>query len=162
MKAVQKPISVVGIVNFTDSPHTINKKAYELTLKKYRSNEYRSEISFNLFNLPLGEYTMIVEFFPPEMNDISVVARGAKSYIAYQNTTKFTKYSKTLVKLNRNSFVPPDYIYIFLQGKTTKSDTTAHIIVYGVKGITQVLTHLFTTIGTLSRMETWKCRPVLI
>ena len=77
-------IQVAGIVDFANSPHTINKKAYKLTLTKDSngSNEYRSRIGLNLYQLPLGLNTMIVEFFPPEMSNISVTASGQTIYIA--------------------------------------------------------------------------------
>lgn len=48
-------------------------------------------------------------------------------------TKSFTNYTKTLVQFNNNSKVPPDYLYLDLHRKTTKS-TTAHLIVYGIEG----------------------------
>ena len=67
-------INVTGIVDFANSPHQINKKAYEFTLVKDTdgSNDYRSRIGFNLFKIPLGYYTFVVEYLPPEMTDVIV------------------------------------------------------------------------------------------
>ena len=64
-------IVVDGFINnFRESPHR-NKKAYSITLQKDAgSNNYRSRIGFNLFPLPLGTYTLVFEFFPPEMTNI--------------------------------------------------------------------------------------------
>ena len=120
-------IQVAGIVDFANSPHTINKKAYKLKLTKDSdgSNEYRSRIGLNLYQLPLGLNTMIVEFFPPEMSNISVTASGQTIYIANQTTKIFSNYAKTLIKFHQNSKQAPDDIFIDLHGKTTKSDTTS-------------------------------------
>ena len=67
-------IKVLGIVDFSNSPHQINKKAYQLQLlfEKGSPNQYRSRLGFHLFKLPVGYYTMVVEWFPPEMSELSV------------------------------------------------------------------------------------------
>ena len=69
-------IIVTGLVDFTNSLHQINKKAYEFTLTKDTdgSNDYRSRIGFNLYPIGISYYTFIVEYFPPEMNNVSVTA----------------------------------------------------------------------------------------
>ena len=128
-------IQVTGIVDFVASPHQINKKAYEFTLVKDTdgSNDYRSRIGFNLFKLPLGYYTFVVEYFPPEMNNLIVTAQGTTISIASQTTKTFGNYTKTLVKFHNFTKTTPDFIFINLHGKTTSS-TTGHLIVYGVKG----------------------------
>ena len=128
-------IRVTGIVDFVASPHQINKKAYEFTLVKDTdgSNDYRSRIGFNLFKLPLGYYTFVVEYFPPEMNNVIVTAQGTTISITSQTTKTFGNYTKTLVKFHNFTKTTPDIIFINLHGKTTSS-TTGHLIVYGVKG----------------------------
>ena len=128
-------IQVTGIVDFTASPHQINKKAYEFTLVKDTDglNDYRSRIGFNLFKLLLGYYTFVVEYFPPEMKSVIVTAQGTTISIDSQTTKTFGNYVKTLVKFHNWSKTTPDYIFINLHGKTTSS-TTGHLIVYGVKG----------------------------
>ena len=128
-------IAVTGIVDFAASPHEINKKAYEFTLVKDTdgSNDYRSRIGFNLFKLPLGYYTFIAEYFPPEMTNVIVTAQGTTISIDSQIPKTFGNYTKTLVKFHNFTKTTPDYIFINLHGKTTSS-TTGHLIVYGVKG----------------------------
>ena len=71
-------IQVTGIVDFATSPHQINKKTDEFTLTKDTggSNDYRSRIGFHLYSLPLGYYTFVVEYFPPEMTNVIVTAQG--------------------------------------------------------------------------------------
>ena len=128
-------IVVTGIVHFAASPHEINKKAYEFTLVKDTdgSNDYRSRIGFNLYSLPLGYYTIIVEYFPPEMTNVIVTAQGTSINISTQTTKKFRNYTKTLVKFHNWIKSSPNYIFFNLHGKTTSS-TTGHMIIYGVKG----------------------------
>ena len=128
-------IVVTGIVDFAASPHEINKKAYEFTLVKDTdgSNDYRSRIGFNLYSLPLGYYTIIVEYMPPEMTNVIVTVQGTTINIASQTTKIFDNYTKTLIKFHNWRKLTPDYLFINLHGKTTSS-TTGHLIVYGVKG----------------------------
>ena len=128
-------IRVTGIVDFVASPHQINKKAYEFTLVKDTdgSNDYHSRIGFNLFKLPLGYYTLVVEYFPPEMNNVIVTAQGTTISIASLTTKTFGNYTKTLVKFHNFTKTTPDFIFINLHGKTISS-TTGHLIVYGVEG----------------------------
>ena len=127
-------IVVTGIVDFAASPHEINKKAYEFTRVKDTdgSNDYRSRIGFNLYSLPLGYYTIIIEYMPPEMTNVIVTVQGTTISINNQ-TTKIFSNTKTLVKFHNFTKTTPDYIFINLHGKTTPS-TTGHLIVYGVKG----------------------------
>ena len=51
-------IEVLGINDFPESPHQINKKAYTLKLlfEKGSPNQYQSRLGFNLYKLPVGYY----------------------------------------------------------------------------------------------------------
>ena len=131
----ENSIVVTGIVDFAASPHEINKKAYEFTLVKDTdgSTDYRSRIGFNLYSLPLGYYTIIIEYMPPEMTNVIVTVQGTTINIASQTTKTFDNYTKTLIKFHNWRKSTPDYLFINLHGKTTSS-TTGHLIVYGVKG----------------------------
>ena len=57
-------IEVDGIVDSLVSPHEYNKKAYDLKMIKNSDNKHVSRLGFNLFKLPVGDYTVCVEFFP--------------------------------------------------------------------------------------------------
>ena len=131
----EKNINITGIVDFTNSPHQINKKAYEFTLVKDtdESNDNRSRIGFNLFKLPLGYYTFVIEYFSPEMTNVIVTAQGTTISITSQTSRTFGNYVKTLVKFHNWTKTTPHYICINLHGKTTFS-TTGHLVVYDVKG----------------------------
>ena len=119
--------------NFNESPHR-NKKAYDITLQKDSgSNNYRSRIGFNLYPQPLGTYTMIFEFFPPEMTNIDLSVQATSAYIHKQVQKNFSSYSKILVQINNNSKQTPDYIYLTMHGTATATPAQGYLIVYGTK-----------------------------
>ena len=90
-------ITVNGIVAFNQSPHQ-NKKAYDITLIKYSgSNDYRSRIGFNIYTLAIGTYTIVFEFYPPEMTNIQLSCDASEAYIHKAVQRDFTAYSKLLV-----------------------------------------------------------------
>ena len=130
-------IQVLGIVNFSNSPHQINKKAYQLRLlfQKSSPNQYQSRLGFNLYKLPVGYYTFVVEWFPPEMSELSVAVQGTTISISNYATKTFENYTKTVVNFHRWGSSPPQFIYLDLQGSVTFPSilTIGHLIVYGVK-----------------------------
>lgn len=127
-------IIVHGLIDYPNSHHSINKKVYKESLTIDSSKDYRSMIGFNLYQLPLGLYTILLEFIPIEINSVSVTAVGTTIYIHKQTTKLFDKYTKTLVQFHQNSQQTPDYIYFDLHGKLTHGNNIAYIIVYGIKG----------------------------
>ena len=131
-------IQVLGIRDFSESPHQIlNKKAYFLKLlfEKDSPNQFQSRLGFNLYKLPVGYYTMVVEWFPPEMNEISVTAQATTISISNHTTKTFEKYTKTVIHFHRWGSSPPQYIYPDLHGTVYNPSlmTIGHLIVYGVK-----------------------------
>ena len=125
-------VVVNSFTDFNSSPHR-NKKAYNITLQKDAgTNNYRSRMGFNLFPLPLGTYTMIFEFFPPEMTNIQLSCQATSAYIHKTVQKDFSSYSKMLVQINNNSKNTPDYIYLTMHGTSTVP-ANAHLIVYGMK-----------------------------
>ena len=130
-------IKVLGIVNFSNSPHQINKKAYQLQLlfEKSSPNQYQSRLGFNLYKLPVGYYTFVVEWFPPEMSELSVTVQGTTISISNYVTKTFGNYTKTVVNFHRWGSSPPQFIYLNLNGTVTSPSllTIGHLIVYGVK-----------------------------
>ena len=127
-------ITVNGFVNnFNESPHR-NKKAYDITLTKDAgTNNYRSRMGFNLFPLPLGTYTIILEFFPPEMTNIQLSCQATSAYIHKTVQKDFSSYSKMLVQININNKNTPDYIYLTMHGTATTTPIQGYLIVYGTK-----------------------------
>ena len=96
-------IEVLGIKDFPESPHQITKKAYFLKLlfEKGSPNQYQSRLGFNLYKLPVGYYTMVVEWIPPEMNEVSVTPQATTISISNHTTKTFEKYTKTVIHFHR-------------------------------------------------------------
>ena len=129
-------ISVLGINDFPESPHQINKKAYDIqiVLEKDSPNQYRSRLGFNLHPLSVSYYTMVVEWFPPEMNEVSVTPQATTISISDHTTKIFEKHTKTLIHFHKWNSSPPQFIYLDLHGKICdKKSINGHLIVYGVK-----------------------------
>ena len=130
-------IQVLGIVDFSNPPHQINKKAYQLKLlfQKSSPNQYQSRLGFNLYKLPVGYYTLVVEWFPPEMSELSVAVQGTTISISNYATKTFENYTKTVINFHRWGSSPPQFIYLDLHGTVTFPSllTIGHLIVYGVK-----------------------------
>ena len=130
-------IEVLGIIDFPNSPHQINKKAYQLKLlfEKGSPYQYRSRLGFNSYKLPVGYYTLVVEWFPPEMNELSVIAQGTTISISDETTKTFEKYTKTVIHFHRWGSSPPQFIYLDLHSTVSNPSflTIGHLIVYGVK-----------------------------
>ena len=104
-------------------------------LKKSSPNQYQSRLGFNLFKLPVGYYTLVVEWFPPEMSELSVAVQGTTISISNYATKTFEKYTKTVINFHRWGSSPPQFIYFDLHGTVTFPSllTIGHLIVYGVK-----------------------------
>ena len=118
--------------NFPASPH-INKKAYLIDLKKYvGTNNYQSRMGFNIQELPLGLYTIIFEFYPPEMNNIQISCQATSAYIHKQVQKNFSTYSKLLVQFHNNNKNNPDKIFFTMHGDTIYV-VSAFLILYGIK-----------------------------
>ena len=130
-------IIVDGIVDFSGSPHNVNKKAYKFKMGKDAQNEYSSRIGFNMFKLPEGEYTLAIEFFAPSTTNLSVSVVSTSLNIGQQSTKLFVNYSRSIVHLHKWNITPPEYIYIDMHCQGTASSSTqgvGYLIVYGVKG----------------------------
>ena len=100
-------IRVLGISDFPNSPHQVNRKAYNIQLVLGEDIQYRSRIGFNLHPLLVGYYTMIVEFFPPEITNVSTTPKATTISISNFTSTIFTKHTKTLINFHRWKITPP-------------------------------------------------------
>ena len=134
-------IVVTDIVDFQQSPHKINKKAYALKIDKRSSdNMFLGRIGFNMFKIPEGEYTICVEFFPGKMDGVNVNAVSTALNVNRQATKVFANYSRSIIHMHKWRISPPEYLMLDLkwQGKAEDSSPTgsaanAHLIIYGVK-----------------------------
>ena len=60
---------------------------------------------------------MVVEWFPPEMNEVSVIPQATT--ISISNHT--TKYTRTITHFHRWNSSPPQYIFLDLHGTVRHS-----------------------------------------
>ena len=129
-------IDVLGINDFPESPHQINKKAYFLKLlfEIDSPNQYQSRLGFNLHPLPIGNYTMVVEWFPPEMHEVSVTPQATTISISNHSTKTFEKYTKTVIHFHRQGSSALGYIYLNLHGTVRDSSfiKIGHLILFMV------------------------------
>ena len=132
---------VTGIVDFQQSPHKINKKAYALKINKRSSdNMFLGRLGFNMFKLPEGEYTICVEFFPAKIDGVNVNAVSTALNVNRQATKVFKTYSRSIIHMHKWHISPPEYLMLDLkwQGKADDaSPGNAHLIIYGVKEFQQ-------------------------
>ena len=130
-------IVVTGIVDFQQSPHKINKKAYALKINKRSSdNMFLGRIGFDMFKIPEGEYTICVEFFPGKMDGVNVNAVSTALNVNRQATKVFVNYSRSIIHMHKWRISPPEYLMLDLkwQGKAEDSSPgDAHLIINGVK-----------------------------
>ena len=127
-------IVVLGISDFTQSPHK-NKLAYKVGLQKNpKSDDYQSKIGFNLYPLSIGKFTSVLEYYPLGLHtNIQLSAQATTAHIHKTIQKSFSDHVKLLVQFNNSSRESLDYIYFNLHGKSTLSSPQAFIIIYGVK-----------------------------
>ena len=130
-------IVVTGIVDFQQSPHKINKKAYALKINKRSSdNMFLGRIGFNMFKIPEGEYTICVEFFPGKMDGVNVNAVSTALNVTQQTTKVFANYSRSIIHMHKWRISPPEYLMLDLKWQGEADDASpgqAYLIIYGVK-----------------------------
>ena len=137
-------VQVEGIQDFSDTPHKIWKTAYKLQITKGAGNEFVCRIGFNMNPIPKGQYTLVVEFFPPETQNVTVNCVSATVDVqknilkAFTGAWKATGYWKDLVQMTKSVVTTPDYLMVDLhcQGDSSSpSQGLGWLIVYGVEGI---------------------------
>ena len=130
----ERNIIVNGIVDFNGSPHK-NKKVYSIDLVYTKGTQnYNSKIGINLYPLPIGKYTIIMEYYFPEDTNISFAARSTTAVINKQTTTNFTDYKKHLVQFDQQTKNTPDYLFFNIRGSaTTSTNPEGYLVFYGVK-----------------------------
>ena len=130
----EKNIIVNGIQDFNGSPHK-NKKAYDIDLIYTSGTQnYDSKIGINLYPLPVGKFTIIMEYYFPEDINISLLAEATTAIINKQAITNFPSYKKQLVQINQQTKDTPDYLFFTIRGSgTTATNPEGYLVFYGVK-----------------------------
>ena len=131
----ERNIIVNGVVDFNGSPHK-KKKAYSIDLVYTQGTQnYNSKIGINLYPLPIGKYTIIMEYYFPEDTNISFVAGATSAVINKQVTTSFTDHKKHLVQFDQQTKNTPDYLFFNIrESATTSTNPEGYLIFYGMKG----------------------------
>ena len=121
----ERNIIVNGIQDYNGSPHK-NKKAYDIDLIYTSGTQnYDSKIGINLYPLPVGKFTIIMEYYFPEDINISLFAEAI---------TNFPSYKKQLVQINQQTKDTPDYLFFTIRGSgTTATNPEGYLVFYGVK-----------------------------
>ena len=130
-------ITETAIVDFPNSPHLYNKKAYAFKVVKDDTNLFAGRLGLNMFKLPEGEFTLCIEFFPAKMTGVSVNVVSASLNVGKQTTKKLPNYSRSIVHLHKWRISPPEYIFLDLKWQGTPWDLSkkgAKLIVYGIAG----------------------------
>ena len=130
----ERNIIVNGIQDFNGSPHK-NKKAYDIDLIYTSGTQnYDSKIGINLYPLPAGKFTIIMEYYFPEDINISLLAEASTAIINKQAITNFPSYKKQLVQINQQTKDTPDYLFFTIIGSgTTATNPEGYLVFYGVK-----------------------------
>ena len=130
----EERIRVDGIVNYANSPHKINKKAYDLKLTKMSDNNYVSRLGFNMYKLPRGEFTICVEFIPVGgLLPTSVNAVSSTVSVNKQTTVSH----RSIINIYKSVVTTPDYLMIDLHCRGSPTSAAlgqAYLIIYGVSG----------------------------
>ena len=129
----EERIRVDGIVDYANSPHEINKKAYDLKLTKMSDNNYVSRLGFNMYKLPKGEFTVCVEFFAVGVQPTSVNAVSSTVSVNKQTTVSH----RSIIHIHKSVVTTPDYLMIDLHcngSPTSAAFAQAYLIIYGVSG----------------------------
>ena len=130
----ERNIIVNGIQDYNGSPHK-NKKAYDIDLIYTSGTQnYDSKIGINLYPLPVGKFTIIMEYYFPEDINISLLAEATTAIINKQTITNFPSYKKQLVQINQQTKDTPDYLFFTIRGSgTTATNPEGYLVFYGVK-----------------------------
>ena len=130
----ERNIIVNGIQDYNGSPHK-NKKAYDIDLIYTSGTQnYDSKIGINLYPLPVGKFTIIMEYYFSEDINISLWAEATTAIINKQAITNFPSYKKQLIQINQQTKDTPDYLFFTIRGSgTTATNPEGYLVFYGVK-----------------------------
>ena len=130
----ERNITVNGIVDYDGSPHK-NKKAYDIDLIYTQGTQnYDSQIGINIYPLPIGKFTIIMEYYYPENIGITVSCQASTAIINKQISKNFSDYIKLLVQFEDQAKQTPDYLYFDIRGSgTTSTNPEGYLVFYGMK-----------------------------
>ena len=131
-------ITVLGILDFPQSPHLLNKKAikFQMGLQSNDSTRYYSRLGLNMFSLPEGDYTLVVEFFHPTNSNIELNCLSTTINVNHQIAGPAGSAWKNIVQLSKNVTTPPEYLMVDIKCAVDQnlSNNVGWLIVWGVSG----------------------------
>ena len=130
-------MTVNGIFQFANTPHTLFKNAYNFDIGKNAFNEYNARIGFNFNPVPTGAYTYVVEYFPPTMTNASVDCLSTPLNVNKQIFKQFSTYVKNIVQIHKWRKVTPNYLMVDIKSVGDASSPAkgkGWMIVYGIEG----------------------------
>ena len=151
----ERNIIVNGIVDFNESPHS-NKKAYSVDMIYIPGTQnYDSRIGINIFSLPIGKFTIIMEYYYPDNINIAVSCQASSAIINNQFSKNFTNYIKLFVQFEDKAKQIPDYLYFDISGSgTTSTNPEGYLVFYGMKEwMTSVPPEIYDHVYELSFFE---------
>ena len=116
--------------DYINSPHP-NRKAYKITINPTSNNLYDAAIQFNISYLAVGKYSIIIEYYPPSMQNVNIVATVNQITINKQMKREFSTYSKLLLQIENKVKKATNAIILQMTGSSV-NPFTAYIIIYGV------------------------------
>ena len=130
----ERNITVNGIDDFNGSPHK-NKKAYDVDMIYTTGTQnYDSLIGINIYPLPPGKFTIIMEYYYPENINIAVLCQASSAVINKQISKNFNGYIKLLVQFEDQTKQTPDNLYFNIRGSgTTSTNPEGYLVFYGMK-----------------------------
>ena len=131
-------ITVLGIVDFPQSPHLLNKKAikFQMGLQTNDSTRYYSRLGLDFYKLPEGDYTLVVEFFHPTNTNIELNCLSTTINVNHQIAGSTGKAWKNIVQLSKNVTTKPEYLMVDMKCAVDQdsSNNVGWLIVWGVSG----------------------------
>ena len=135
----ERNIIVNGIVDFNGSPHK-NKKAYSIDLVYTSGTQnYDSQIGINIFSLPVGKYSIIMEYFWPEDTGIFLSCEARTAVLIRRTSKNFSDYTKLLVQFDQKTKDTSDYLYFNIRGRaSTSTNPEGYLVFYGITGLVEI------------------------
>ena len=122
--------------------HKVNKETYEMKLLLDSIGYYSSRLGINMYVLPNGEYTLVLELYYPNSIDqstIHIAALSSVETVSKVTTNVFSNHTRTIVHLHKYNNVAPNRLMIDMElknktGISYANELTIYVIVYGLSG----------------------------
>ena len=129
-------ITVLGIFDFPQTPHVINKKAikFQMGLQTNDNTRYYSRLGLNMYSLPKGQYTFMIEFFPPTKTRVELNCLSTTINVDRQVVGRLRNAWKNVTWITKNVTTPNEYLMVDMKCDVDQnsSNNVGWLIVWGV------------------------------